>query len=106
MTPASYRNGGLGAEIIYGFGKTSVGQALVAATEHGLYLLGFGNYKSELTAELEGNYPNAGLQRDESAVGTYLDAIRALTDLGKAPEISLTLDTETAAFQWKAWETL
>ena len=106
MTPASCRKGGLGAAIIYGFGKTSVGQALVAATEHGLYLLGFGNYKSELTAELEGNYPNAGLQRDESAVVPYLDAIRALTDLGEAPEMSLTLDTETAAFQWKVWETL
>jgi len=106
MTPASYRKGGLGAKIMFGFGNTSVGQALVAATEYGLCLVGFGDNKSELSSELEHDYPNAVLTRDDSGVTPYLEAIRVLTDLGEAPDRPLPLDIEATAFQWKVWETL
>ena len=106
MTPASYRRGGLGAVITYGFGPTPVGQALVAATGHGLCLVGFGDTKNALISELKTTYPKAHLDRNDDGVAHYLDTIRVLTDLGSPAAFPLPLDIEATAFQWKVWEAL
>ena len=83
-----------------------VGQSLVAATDHGLCLVGFGDNKNALISELKTFYPKAHLNRNDEGVAHYLDTIRVLSDLSGPATYPLPLDIEATAFQWKVWETL
>ncbi len=106
MTPASFGKGGKGAVISYGFGQCSIGHVIVAATEHGICFVGFGDSEPDLIGELAADYPAAELREDADAVSALIDVVAALTDHGAAPAIDVALDVQATAFQRLVWDTL
>ncbi len=106
MTPASFGKGGKGAVISYGFGRCSIGLVIVAATDHGICFVGFGETETDLINELESDYPAAELKKDADFVAALIDIVTALTDHGAAPAIDVALDIQATAFQRLVWDTL
>jgi AraC family transcriptional regulator of adaptative response/methylated-DNA-[protein]-cysteine methyltransferase len=111
MTPATYRRGGLGAQISYTIVDSPLGRLLVAATERGVCFVSLGDDDMALDAALRGEYPAAEIARDEAEpsagvglqawVGAILSHLR-----GQQPHLDLPVDVRATAFQWRVWETL
>jgi AraC family transcriptional regulator of adaptative response/methylated-DNA-[protein]-cysteine methyltransferase len=113
MTPATYRRGGLGAQISYTIADSPLGRLLVAATERGVCFVSLGNDESTLDAALRSEYPAAELTRDgvdpaaspvpalRAWVGAILDHLR-----GQQPHLDLPVDVRATAFQCRVWEAL
>ncbi len=78
MTPATYRRGGLGAQISYTIADSPLGRLLVAATERGVCFVSLGSDDSTLDAALHSEYPAAEIARDGAdAAASAVPALRA-----------------------------
>lgn len=105
MTPATYKRGGVGAEIAYTVASSALGRLLVAATAKGICMVSLGDDEAHLADELRRDFPAARIQRDDRALGTAVAAIlRHLA--GKEPHLDLPLDVRATAFQWRIWQAL
>lgn len=106
MTPASYAEGGKGAEIRYAIGECHLGLVLVAATERGLCRVELGDDLKALESELREEFPKAkSFARDDAGLGRYLSEIlRRIA--GQAPRRDLPLDIRMTAFQRRVWSAL
>ena len=96
MTPATYRKGGAGAEIGYAFGRSRLGEVLVAATPQGVCFVALGDSRGRLVAELKADLPAATLREDAGRLGRWLDE----------PAAALPLDIRCTAFQRRVWQAL
>lgn len=105
MTPATYRKRGQGMAIAYTVAPCALGRLLVAATERGIAAVSLGDSDKALEAALGREYEAATIRRDDDALGTWVKTILAHLD-GKAPELSLPLDLQATAFQWRVWREL
>jgi len=105
MTPAAYRRGGSGVNIIYTTVDCALGRLLVAATEKGICFVSLGDSDAFLQAELARDYPAAEIQRDQAGLGRWVSAILKHLD-GRQPHLDLPLDVQGTAFQWQVWEAL
>jgi AraC family transcriptional regulator of adaptative response/methylated-DNA-[protein]-cysteine methyltransferase len=105
MTPASYRRGGEGATIAYTILDCPLGRLLVAATDRGICAVSLGDSDEALYAELAGEYPAAGLHRDDAGLGEWAGAIVRYMD-GAQAYLDLPLDIAATAFQLRVWEEL
>jgi AraC family transcriptional regulator of adaptative response/methylated-DNA-[protein]-cysteine methyltransferase len=105
MTPATYRNGGVGARIGYTTISTTLGTLLVAGTERGLCAVRFGDGVTELTKGLRQEFPEAELVPDDPKVNLWAQALRAQVD-GLKPNSLVPLDVQATAFQWRVWQEL
>jgi AraC family transcriptional regulator of adaptative response/methylated-DNA-[protein]-cysteine methyltransferase len=107
MTPATYRRGGLGAEIGYALADTRLGRLLVAATEHGVCFVSLGDDDAALEAALANEYPAAAIVRDDGGAGLagWVEAILGYLN-GEEPHLELPLDIQATAFQWRVYEAL
>jgi AraC family transcriptional regulator of adaptative response/methylated-DNA-[protein]-cysteine methyltransferase len=105
MTPASYRAGGLGAEIRFVVAATPIGAVLVGATERGVCSVKIGDHAASLERDLRLEFPAATVRPGGQALDRW---VRALTRhlAGDSPEIDLPIDARGTAFQWKVWEAL
>jgi AraC family transcriptional regulator, regulatory protein of adaptative response / methylated-DNA-[protein]-cysteine methyltransferase len=105
MTPAAYRQGGLGMEIGYTIVSSPLGRLLVGATERGISALYLGKDDAPLEAALRKEYPRAGIRRDRNGmqdwVGKILEHLR-----GHEPNLDLPTDVQATAFQRRVWEEL
>jgi AraC family transcriptional regulator of adaptative response/methylated-DNA-[protein]-cysteine methyltransferase len=104
MTPGTYRKGGRGLRIAYSLVPTSVGQLLAAATDRGLCAVMLGDDATELENQLQGEYPAAALERNDTALSQYIGLI--LERLSGGEDAMLPLDVGGTAFQWQVWEAL
>jgi AraC family transcriptional regulator of adaptative response/methylated-DNA-[protein]-cysteine methyltransferase len=105
MTPATYKRGGLGARIAYTIADSALGRVLVAATAKGVCMVCLGDHDAHLEDELRHDFPAAELQRDDKALGAWVQALlRHLA--GKEPHLDLPLDVRATAFQWRVWQAL
>ena len=105
MTPATYRKGGAGAEIGYAFGRSRLGEVLVAATPQGVCFVALGDSKGKLVAELEADFPAAEFREDAGRLGQGLDEVlRRIA--GAEPAAALPLDIRCTAFQRRVWQAL
>ena len=68
MTPATYSRGGRGVNISYTIASSSMGRLLVAVTERGICAVRMADGDAELEKDLRGEFPNAELKRDDSAL--------------------------------------
>ena len=105
MTPIEYRRGGRGIAIKYLLTETVMGWLIVGATERGLCAVLLGDTPEEVLEELREEYPQA----DIAAAGPELqawvsDIVKHLA--GEHRELSLPLDVQATAFQWRVWEYL
>lgn len=105
MTPATYRKGGAGAEIGYAFGRSRLGEVLVAATPQGVCFVALGDSRARLVAELKADLPAATLREDAGRLGRWLDEVLRRID-GAEPAAALPLDIRCTAFQRRVWQAL
>jgi AraC family transcriptional regulator, regulatory protein of adaptative response / methylated-DNA-[protein]-cysteine methyltransferase len=105
MTPASYRRGGQGMHIRYTIVDCYLGRMLAAATRQGVCAVSFGAGDAELEAFLRSEYPAAELERDDTFLKNWVDALVEHLS-GARPHLDLPLDLQATAFQLRVWEEL
>lgn len=105
MTPATYRRGGLGAEIRYAVITSPLGRVLVAGTEKGVCAVRFGESEQALLSELQKEFPSAALKSDDGDLRPWLDALSSHLR-GEEPYPNIALDVRSTAFQAKVWRAL
>jgi AraC family transcriptional regulator of adaptative response/methylated-DNA-[protein]-cysteine methyltransferase len=105
MTPASYQRGGKGVFIRYTTLDSPVGRMLLAATDHGVCAISFGDSDGILLEGLRREFPDATLRRGEVVLRRW---VRALLEQlhGERPLPQLPLDIRATAFQRRVWEHL
>jgi AraC family transcriptional regulator of adaptative response/methylated-DNA-[protein]-cysteine methyltransferase len=105
MTPAAYRNNGAGHRIDFTIVESEVGLMLLAATERGICMLGFGDHKADLERALRDEFRAAVLVPNDRLLSSYVDTVRSHLD-GRILDLDLPLDVKATAFQRKVWEEL
>ena len=105
MTPATYQRGGKGIFIRYTTLDSPVGRMLLAATDHGVCSISFGESDGGLLEGLRREFPDATLRRGEAVLRRW---VRALLEHlhGEPPLPHLPLDVQATAFQRRVWEHL
>ncbi len=108
MTPGAYRRGGAGMRITYTIIETPQpfgGCLLLAATQHGICSVQFGDHPEQLEAGLAAEFPHADRVRNDAALAQWVDLLRShLT--GRQPALNLPLDLQGTAFQQRVWAEL
>lgn len=105
MTPVVYRRGGVGMKISYSISDCALGRLLVGATAQGICAVSLGDSDTELEAMLLQEYPAAQVQRDETDLTEWVEAILSYL-AGQQPHLKLPLDVRTTAFKWRVWQEL
>jgi len=105
MTPATYKRGGKGVFVRYTTLDSPVGRILLAATDHGVCAISFGDSDGALLESLRREFPDATLRRGDVVLRRW---VRALLDQlhGERPLPQLPLDVQATAFQRRVWEHL
>ena len=101
MTPGTYRRGGVGLDIRYAFGDSSLGRVLVAWTARGVCAVYPGPDDATLERALADEFPNA--TRTAAAESPAVrEVLAAIDGAGALP----TLDPQGTAFQREVWTAL
>ncbi len=106
MTPATYRQGGVGMRMEYAIEDSPLGRLLVAATDRGISALYLGESDAALENTLRKEYPRAeifegGPKKLREWVGAVLAHLR-----GQEPSLDLPTDVRATGFQRRVWEEL
>jgi AraC family transcriptional regulator of adaptative response/methylated-DNA-[protein]-cysteine methyltransferase len=105
MRPATYRQGGAGAEVSFTTVRGPLGWVLVAATVHGVCAVKLGDDPAELEADLRRELPRARITTEPPVRADWIgDIVRRLADWGGTTD--LPLDVRGTAFQWRVWRAL
>jgi AraC family transcriptional regulator of adaptative response/methylated-DNA-[protein]-cysteine methyltransferase len=105
MTPGARAHGGRGETIRFTCVKTTLGWALVAATERGICMTALGDDKAPLEADLRRRFPAALIWPADGQLARWAERIvRFITDPGDQPD--LPLDIRGTAFQARVWRAL
>lgn len=94
----------LPAPIRFGFGKTSIGLALVAATPKGLRAVLLGSDREALLRDLRRRFPRAALVGDDK-LGGWLHKVVAHIETPHG-DCDLPLDAQGTPFQQRVWQAL
>jgi AraC family transcriptional regulator of adaptative response/methylated-DNA-[protein]-cysteine methyltransferase len=105
MRPGSYRRGGRGVTIRYAVVPSALGFLLVGMTDRGVATVMLDDTVQTLEATLRYEYPEATLERDESAVAATAMAIVESIERGNGLS-ALPLDLRGTAFQMRVWAAL
>jgi AraC family transcriptional regulator of adaptative response/methylated-DNA-[protein]-cysteine methyltransferase len=103
MTPATYRNGGAGMDIVYDIIDCPLGRALLAATPEGICAVSFGNSDRPLAADLRARHPRASIRRDARLLRRAGGGLRRVF---AGADADLPLDVRATAFQARVWREL
>jgi len=109
MTPKQYRKGGSGVTITYAPISTTVGVAMMGATDRGICFVQFGESREELLDSLRREYPAAKLEAvADPAPDGFREWMEALTShlAGARPALDLPLDIRATVFQMRVWDYL
>jgi AraC family transcriptional regulator of adaptative response/methylated-DNA-[protein]-cysteine methyltransferase len=92
------------AAVTFAFGTTSLGQALVAATEKGICAVLLGSDRNRLAADLRQHFPEAQPAEDDCLA----DAVARIAALIEDPAkpVDLELDLQGSEFEIKVWQAL
>jgi AraC family transcriptional regulator of adaptative response/methylated-DNA-[protein]-cysteine methyltransferase len=104
MKPQDYRNRGRGQSIGYATGPSPLGQVLIAATDRGLCSVILTSTESKAVAELEQQFPAAGLHPRPDLAPMLAQVLSQLTEHPAA--LDLPLDLRATAFQMRVWQAL
>jgi len=104
MTPSQYRRGGEALRISFAIGESSLGAILVAATEHGVCAILFGE-KKELARDLARRFPKAEITAADAGFDATVAKVVALVEDPTATR-DLPLDIRGTAFQERVWKAL
>ena len=102
MTPSDYVAGAPEQVLLWSVTSTPVGDVIAVATPRGLEVRS--GAESKLVGQIEAEFPNASLERDDAAMIDVMRALRALTVGGPAPD--LPVDVHGTVFQARVWRAL
>ena len=105
MRPSVYRRGGAGEDVRYAIVPTSLGQALVAATDRGICAIDLGDSADDLIARLQQRFPAARLDGADAAFARQVAQVVALIERPDGA-FDLPLDLRGTAFQARVWQAL
>ncbi len=105
MTPKNYASGGKNMRINFTITNSDLGKMLVARTEKGVCSVTFGDDDETLSENLQKEYRNAEIRRDETNLKEYVEAITANLK-GTNKTLDLPLDLQATAFQMRVWDVL
>ncbi|HTK10735.1 MAG TPA: bifunctional DNA-binding transcriptional regulator/O6-methylguanine-DNA methyltransferase Ada [Ktedonobacteraceae bacterium] len=105
MTPNRYRSGGQNMLIRYTLVTSPLGRLLVAATEKGICFVSLGDSDELLEEALFQEYPAAEIVCDGQQLADWVTALLHHLE-GEQPHLSLPLDVQATAFQWRVWREL
>jgi len=105
-SPGEMKSGGKGWTIVAGFAETPFGACLIAESPRGICHLAFvdAGERDAAWAELEQNWPNAELRRDDSAAAKI--AARIFTQRGRHSRRALRAFVRGTPFQLRVWRAL
>jgi AraC family transcriptional regulator, regulatory protein of adaptative response / methylated-DNA-[protein]-cysteine methyltransferase len=105
MTPARYRNGGAGIDLMFAIGECWLGSILIAATNKGVACVLIGDDPDILLRNLQDRFPQASLHGGDKAFEALSAKVIALVD---QPSIraDIPLDIQGTVFQHKVWKAL
>ena len=105
MTPAEYRNGGVGKLVRYAMVRCYLGWMLVAATERGICAIEFDDHRDRLRDRLTACFPAAEFRGDDLEFTAWVERVLAFLDQpGRG--LDLPLDVRGTAFQRRVWQAL
>jgi AraC family transcriptional regulator, regulatory protein of adaptative response / methylated-DNA-[protein]-cysteine methyltransferase len=90
-------------EIFYGVGESSLGAVLLASSEAGVVAILFGEDEESLTADLEKDFAEARLVREDRDAGELLARVVAYIE-APVGRLNLKLDLRGTAFQKQVWQ--
>jgi AraC family transcriptional regulator, regulatory protein of adaptative response / methylated-DNA-[protein]-cysteine methyltransferase len=105
MTPTAARRGGAGALIRFAVGETSLGAALVAATDKGVCAIMLGDDPEMLARELQDRFPRAELVGGDPEFERMVARVVGLIE-APGQRLDLPLDIRGTAFQERVWQAL
>jgi AraC family transcriptional regulator of adaptative response/methylated-DNA-[protein]-cysteine methyltransferase len=105
MTPRKYQNGGAGERIVYDFLNTPLGRMLMAATEHGVCSLKFGEKNHELLKELVCEFPAAKIEQQTGELDLWIEQLNAYFSTHQRI-FEIPVDSHATVFQLLVWQEL
>ncbi|TMC22966.1 MAG: methylated-DNA--[protein]-cysteine S-methyltransferase, partial [Chloroflexi bacterium] len=105
MTPTTYQRGGHGMLIHYSIVASPLGRLLVAATAKGICFVSLGETDDALTQNLHAEYPAATIECDGTEMHEWVATLLRHLQ-GQEPHLSLPVDVQATAFQWRVWHEL
>ncbi len=105
MTPTKFRKGGVGEDINFAVGTTSLGKVLVAATEKGVCAILFGDSSEALEDELRAYFPKARVIAGDKDFDHVVSIVIAFVEEPRRG-LDLPLDIRGTAFQHRVWQAL
>ena len=107
MPPLVYGRGGEGLDIRWSLVDTTLGQALVAATERGICAIALGDDADALERDLRAEFPRARLQRVDSGRDDFLaPRLQAVADALAQRRGQVPVELIGTAFQQRVWQAL
>ena len=104
-TPSELRNRGKGLAIRYAIVDSPLGKMLVAMSDKGVCGIAFADTAQELETQLNDQFSNARVVRDESALASAVEAMR--DQLTEHPaSFELPFEVRATAFQRRVWKAL
>lgn len=105
LKPAQRRQKGAGLQLRYAISECPLGYLLLAATEHGVCALLFGDSPAALEAEFAERFINAERLVDQHGLADWLhQVVQQLQQPSRAAH--LPLDLQGSAFQIRVWQAL
>jgi AraC family transcriptional regulator of adaptative response/methylated-DNA-[protein]-cysteine methyltransferase len=104
-TPGELKSGGAGWQIDFGFADSPFGRCLIAEGPRGICHLSFTANEKAASAELQGNWPQATLEHDDSLAGRL--AVKIFAEPSQTPSHpTLRAFVRGTAFQIRVWRAL
>ena len=105
MPASTYRQAGAGQRLRYAVQPCALGLVLVAATDHGVCAIEFGDEAAVLVTRLRQRFGQAAV---EAADPTFQGWVRALLAYVERPvgRLELPLDVQGTVFQQRVWQAL
>jgi AraC family transcriptional regulator, regulatory protein of adaptative response / methylated-DNA-[protein]-cysteine methyltransferase len=103
MTPSDYLAGAPEQVLLWSVVRTPLGDVIAVASPRGLAAVRIGT-EAELVREVQAEFPQAVLERDDQAMADVMAALSALAQGRHAPE--LPVDVHGTAFQARVWNAL
>ena len=104
LKPRQMQRGGNGETIRYAHAQSSLGNVMVAATEHGICTVEFRD-PATTPAALQARFPTAQLAPADKQLKDLVKVVVSLIDDSRQP-MSLPLDIRGTAFQQRVWRAL
>lgn len=102
-SPGELKVGGAGWTITYGFAASPFGKSLIAESPRGICRLAFDENEKAAVAELQKEWPEASLRREDAATGRLADQIFARPVDSRKPLRAFVRGTP---FQVRVWRAL